>query len=331
MFYCERTKGVKYTYVVDFGGGGGSSIGLQQAGGIEKCIIEWVPPGKNGKLSRQIPYDHLVANFPALYRAGGIINEDAHKVSGQKILKITNLKPGELDIYQSSAPCQAFSSSNTKSKVSDPRNYLFFTSIGRITVVKPKIVVFEDVAGLAWEKNKLILSMIFTELRKAGYMVKAWILKASDYGAPQSRPRLWIIAIRNDICDALQIEPSYPPYAAKVGCVRDVLPNILGVRAGQFAKKFHPATEPCPTITRTAGEWVQDKNGIFRKPTLVELCKLSTWPKGYKFLYPQTYSINHALLGNAVLPLMMKVLAEHLYNTVLVPWNTLMANNANAA
>jgi DNA (cytosine-5)-methyltransferase 1 len=173
--------------------------------------------------------------------------------------------------------------------------------------------------------------MIISELEKAEYIVKFRILKASDYGAPQSRPRLWIIAIRNDICDALQIVPSYPPYAAKAGCVQDVLPNILGVRSGQFEKKFHPSTEPCPTITRTPGELVQDKNGTFRKPTLEELCKLSTWPEGYKFLYPQTYSINHALLGNAVLPLMMKVLAEHLYKTVLVPYRLLIDANQKAA
>jgi site-specific DNA-cytosine methylase len=119
----------KFTYVVDFGGGGGSSIGIQQAGGKAKGIIEWVPPGKNDKPSRQIPYDHLVANFPVLYRAGGIINEDACEVSGQKILEVTGLKPGELDEYQSSAPCQDFSSSNIKRVVNSPRNFLFFTSI----------------------------------------------------------------------------------------------------------------------------------------------------------------------------------------------------------
>jgi site-specific DNA-cytosine methylase len=301
-----------FTYVVAFAGAGGSCLGLKAAGGIAKCLIEWVPPNKNGKPSKQVPYDHLVVNFPQLTPKVQILNEDICTVSGQKILKVSHLEPGELDIYQSSFPCQGFSSSNTERDTSDPRNLLYLESIKHLKTLKPKIVIFENVCGLSRGKMKETFYRIVKALENEGYHVKSWELEASGYGAPQVRPRTWFIGIRKDF----NIEPSVPPYINKIVAVKDILPHILGIREGQFAMRYHPANKPCPTITKTPGFMVITRNEEIRKPNLEELRILSTFPKDYIFLDKDDFKNNHALCGNAILPLQMKVLGEHLIGLI---------------
>ncbi len=301
----------RFTYMTVFSGLGGSALGLKQAGGKGLFALDYDPSTKS-----QNAYEHLVVNFPELHASGCILNEDITNVTGKRILELTKLKPRELDIYQSSAPCQGFSTCNPIRDANNPKNMLFYQSIKQIKVLLPKIVIFENVAGMTRGKMRGVYFQIISALRNCGYKVGSWQLNASDYGAPQTRPRTWIIGVREDI----GIEPTVPAPLPYIVGVKDVLPDIIGTQAGQYNKTILPANNPCCTITKTEGMKVIDKHGLIRKPTIEELRTLSTFPHDYHFI--GTYSEIHARLGNSVLPLMMKAIADHLYETVLCTYST---------
>ncbi len=298
----------EFTYMTTFSGCGGSALGLRQAGGEGFFALDWDP---EPKWKRQIAYEHLVLNFPELHRKGCILNEDIHNVSGQQILKITGIKEGELVIYQSSPPCQAISKANSKRNANDPKNLLFFEAIGHVWEIQPKVCVLENVANLVGAQMNGLFYNIVEELENAGYNVKSWVLEASSFGAPQTRPRTWIIGIREDLLK----QPTVPLPAKKILGVSDVLPDLIGHQQGSWNKRNVPGWKPCTTITRTQGLMVIDKYNNTRLPTENELRVLSTFPDDYQFnaTLPQI----HAMLGNAVLPLQMRVIAEHLIKTAL--------------
>ena len=304
----------KFTYITAFSGCGGAALGLQQAGGEGLLSIEWDPYDKS-----QNAYQHLVKNFSEMHKQGRLLNEDIGTISGEKIMEVTGLKPFELKLYQSSAPCQGFSASNTKRDANDLRNDLFFESIKHVDVLRPSVALFENVAAMCRGKMRGKFHQIVSALLNLGYSVGTWVLNASDYGAPQTRPRTWIIAIREGLG-----QPSVPAFHDKVVSLSDVLPNLDGHMQGQFFKTWIPGTKPVSTITKTAGFKVIE-NGTARKPTIEELRILCTFPEDYKFVGPE--SKIHMRLGNSVLPLQSRILGEHIYETILKPNESLLTKS----
>lgn len=102
------------------------------------------------------------------------------------------------DIVLGGPPCQGFSICNKNSgDLKDPRNSLFedFIRVGRL--FKPKIMIMENVPNLVKAKTKsedLVIDIIQYELMNIGYHVEYRILEATDYGVPQIRKRLVVIA-----------------------------------------------------------------------------------------------------------------------------------------
>ena len=78
----------------------------------------------------------------------------------------------------------------------DERNFLYKEMLRVIKDKKPKYFVAENVKGLlSMEKGKVI-DMIVDDFKELGYNVDYKLLKASDYGVPQNRERVFIIGNR---------------------------------------------------------------------------------------------------------------------------------------
>jgi DNA (cytosine-5)-methyltransferase 1 len=310
----------KFTYVAEFAGAGGTCLGAKAAGGECRLQIEWDPYD-----SKQNAFKNLVRNFPEVAKKNRIINYDITSFNGRHQLRLAGLKPGELDILTSSAPCQGWSSSNTKKQKDDHRNDLFLNSIKNIRITQPKIVLFENVKGLTTNKAlRFKYYQIVSELQNAGYKVKTWVLDSKDYGIPQSRVRSWVIGIRKD----LGIEPSVPDFSDKQIGLGDVLPHLQGHIRGQFDKDIIPANVPVSCITKTAGFKVIE-DGIPRYPTIEELRVLSSFPEDYDF-GDSSFNQVHNRVGNSVLPKMAEILMDHLYETVLKQNEPLLQKAAEA-
>lgn len=116
---------------------------------------------------------------------------------------IDYISKNNVDIICGGPPCQGFSLAG-KRFIDDPRNQLFKHYIYIVNKIKPKLVIMENVEGLLTFQNGDIYNQIITLYKEMGYMVEGRLLNASEYGVPQKRKRVIIIAVRND----LQVEPS---------------------------------------------------------------------------------------------------------------------------
>ena len=121
----------QFTVVDTFSGGGGSSLGWKLAGFKELLAVEFDPDA----------ITTFRMNFPEVNLFAG----DIAKLSGEEALRITGLKPGELDVFSGSPPCQGFSMSG-KRELADPRNSLFKEYARLLNTFKPKVFTFENIS-----------------------------------------------------------------------------------------------------------------------------------------------------------------------------------------
>ena len=108
----------------------------------------------------------------------------------------------DIDIIVGGPPCQGFSNANRwQKKVDDPRNKLFFEYIKFVKVLKPKVVLIENVKGILSKNNGFAKSEIQKLISDLGYNVSSSILSAQDYGVPQYRQRAFFVCIKKTYND----------------------------------------------------------------------------------------------------------------------------------
>lgn len=138
-------------------------------------------------------------------------NEERREKNDQE-LDINDPIHGIVDIVVGGPPCQSFSTAgrarDPHGMRNDPRNFLFENYIHILRHFMPKIFVFENVVGLlsANVNNELVINTIFERMQDAGYNVlhdinrrNEIVLNSVNYGVPQTRKRVIIIGVRNDL------------------------------------------------------------------------------------------------------------------------------------
>jgi DNA (cytosine-5)-methyltransferase 1 len=103
------------------------------------------------------------------------------------------------DVIIGGPPCQGFSTANPSRAFEDPRNQLFKEYARILKAVQPKIFLMENVSGMVSMQNGKVFEIIKNELSNCGYSLYDQLLNAKDYGVAQSRRRMIIIGVRNDI------------------------------------------------------------------------------------------------------------------------------------
>lgn len=115
------------------------------------------------------------------------------------ITKINEKDVPAHDILCAGFPCQAFSISGKQLGFADSRGTLFF-DVARIAKEKqPKILFLENVKNLAVHDGGKTFRVIMNTLDEIGYSPYASVLNGADYGIPQSRKRIYIVAFRKDL------------------------------------------------------------------------------------------------------------------------------------
>jgi DNA (cytosine-5)-methyltransferase 1 len=175
-----------------FAGAGGLSLGFEQAGFDIAAAVEIDPV-------------HCATheyNFPEC----ATICASVVDLTGDQIRSRAGLQGKEIDVVFGGPPCQGFSMIG-KRTLDDPRNSLVFHYVRLIKELQPKYCVFENVKGLTLGLHTKFLTDLIEELKKAGYAVLLpyRVLNAADYGVPQDRRRLFLLAARSDMS-----LPSYP-------------------------------------------------------------------------------------------------------------------------
>ena len=110
----------------------------------------------------------------------------------------------EFDICLAGFPCQAFSLAGKRQGFDDDykgtcRGTLFLDVARICEYHKPKIIFCENVKGLVMHDRGRTFKVISNTFEKLGYKVFSEVLNSKDFGVPQNRERIYIVAFRNDI------------------------------------------------------------------------------------------------------------------------------------
>lgn len=250
-----------------------------------------------------------------------------HIVCGD-ISKIDADEIPECDIIIGGFPCQGFSVANMKRHESDERNALYKQLIRVIDAKKPKFFLAENVKGLTNLAKGTVFHMILSDFSALGYKVSYRVLNAADYGVPQTRQRVIIIGVRNDI-DFEYIFPNPTnskdgkgglPKWVSVGEAMSIIPdpdlpnNLPNHDYSKYKLQFngylgHRALDPekpAPTVTARG----DNKGGVVilphpnaqRRMSCRELAAVQSFPLDYKF--SGNRSSVYRQIGNAVPPLL---------------------------
>lgn len=112
------------------------------------------------------------------------------------------LNYSDIDLLVAGFPCQPFSVCGAQKGFDDKRGNLFFEIMRVIDQKKPSIVFFENVANLAEHNNGRTFSVIHNELVSRGYYIRYTVADACDYGIPQHRTRIYILAFKDmNLCE----------------------------------------------------------------------------------------------------------------------------------
>lgn len=167
-----------------FSGCGGLSTGLIAAGFTVLSAVE----------INQTAADTYRLNHPNV----NLIVDDVRNVAAASLLRIHNLRKGQLDLLAGCSPCQGFSRLRKgESGKEDPRNQLVFEFLRLVRGLRPKTIFMENVPGLiTTEYGENLFKKILAELSRLGYAVDYKIIDTADYGVPQFRRRFVLLGSR---------------------------------------------------------------------------------------------------------------------------------------
>lgn len=164
-----------------FCGAGGMSLGFEQAGFNVVAAVDADPVHAA---------THSI-NFPHCKT----LHKDLTKVTGKELREVAKLGKRQVDVLFGGPPCQGFSSIGHR-RQDDERNRLLNHFARIANELKPKYLVVENVAGLLFQNNSKILKNFLAQIKRAGYhyVEDIQVLNANDFGVPQNRRRVIILA-----------------------------------------------------------------------------------------------------------------------------------------
>ena len=197
-----------FTAIDLFCGAGGLTVGLQQAGFAVLAGVEISEPA--------------LKTYNMNHKKHKLYNLDIRKLSPDKILKDLGLKKGELDLLAGCPPCQGFSTHRTRNRttsIDDFRNDLVFEFVRFVKYMMPKTIMMENVPGLAKDER---MFRVKKELIALGYLFDETTIAvkdAADYGVPQRRKRMIMLASRYGVVEE-------PKKVLKRKTVRDTIAKL---------------------------------------------------------------------------------------------------------
>jgi DNA (cytosine-5)-methyltransferase 1 len=224
--------------VVDlFAGAGGASTGLASIG-LDPVGFEW---------NRDAARTHHAAGHRTV-------------VADLAVYPWAHMR-GRVRLMHGSPPCQPFSAAGDGVGEDDPRDGMPWL-LRAVDEARPELVTVENVPGLLARRHRRYFAAFITRLAMLDYAVEYRVLNAADYGVPQVRRRLIIVARldghvrwprRTHTEDGARGLPPWVSMAAALGWAETVEVEPVQRGAGMVARHGErrrvPATEPAPVVT----------------------------------------------------------------------------------
>ena len=271
----------RFTFIDLFAGIGGFHLAMHRLGG--ECVFA-SEIDKEARKTYQYNYQTL---SPELF-SNGLFNDDIRQIMPHDI--------PDFDVLCAGFPCQPFSQAGYKRGFNDnhhsERGNLFFNIVDIIEAKKPKAFFLENVRGLVNHNSgktfRIIRDILETELNYSFYFK---VVKASDYGLPQLRPRVFIIGFRDEGLMRSFNFPAHKPLKFTMSdvwggkCSRDIGFTLrVGGRGSDIDDR------------RNWDAYLVDN--VVRKLSYVEARKMQGFPDDFHFPVSDTQAVKQ--LGNSV-------------------------------
>jgi DNA (cytosine-5)-methyltransferase 1 len=264
-----------YKFIDLFAGIGGFHLAFHKVGA--ECVFasEW---DEDARLTYERNFSKL---SPKLFKSDNFVGD------------ITKVKKSEIpnfDILTGGFPCQPFSQAGFKKGFDDTRGTLFFDIAQIIKVKQPKAYFLENVRGLySHDSGRTFETIKRTLTGDLGYSFHHAIVKASDHGLPQHRPRLFMIGFRNP--ETVFNFPKKKPLRFDMS---DVMNGKVDREIG-FTLRVGGKSSPIDDRRNWDGYKV---DGKVRRLTPTEGLRMQGFPSTFKF--PVSDSAAMKQLGNSV-------------------------------
>ena len=313
-----------------FAGGGGMHLGLEQAG-INVLL--------STDFEREAERTHKL-NWPEL----PFICKDIQQLTPGELIQATGQR--QPDIFCGGPPCQGFSTIGDK-RSADPRNGLFEAYVRLVDKVRPKVVILENVKSMTTMYGGRYAQWVVNQFSAIGYKVYMRVFNAADFGVPQVRHRVFIIACRSGSPFAFPKPTHGPKLKPYVGCGKllsdlatkgQEVPNHIAlehseivqqryklipeggrlppknelpkeIRRGNFGSTYKRLHRERPSLTMVPGN-----NAFPIHPTLNrsltprEAARLQTFPDNHIFTGDRRRQC--ILVGNAVPPMLAAAIGK---------------------
>lgn len=206
-------------YIDLFSGIGGMHLGLKRAAHTCNKKVNCLFYSETDKYCIQT-YEK---NFPGFVNLG-----DITLIKEQQIKKFKN----KVDIITAGFPCQPFSFAGNKKAFKDKRGILFFDIMRLANQIKPKVILLENVRHLLTIDKGRVIKKIINDLKKNYHVYGPEILCSKDFGIPQNRRRIFIIATRK------KINYEFPVGSKKSTSVNSILEPIKISKKYIISKKL---------------------------------------------------------------------------------------------
>jgi DNA (cytosine-5)-methyltransferase 1 len=218
--------------VVDlFAGGGGLSLGFQRAGAEIALAVEADP--------------WAAQTYEANHRESTVLTERIHRRWDVTSRLRDEVGSDSCDILIGGPPCQG--SSTLGHRANDARRQAMNAGVSlflrQAELLKPPAVVMENVRGLAVKDGGVHLAKAQWRLRRAGYTVSSFDVRACDFGVPQLRHRVFVVGIRDDIGIEFELHPTHEQHERLT--VWDAIGDLPSLNAGESSPQY-----ACPPTTK---------------------------------------------------------------------------------
>lgn len=217
---------------------------------------------------------------------------------------ITKVNPNDIpdfDILCAGFPCQAFSNIGHRQGFNTARGTLFFNVAEILKVKQPQYFILENVRGLLSHDNGKTFATIREILTNVlGYSLNVAVLKVSEYGLPQLRPRVYMVGSRDHI-------PFVFPETVPLKF------NMSDVMGGKCDREIGFTLR-----VGGSGSGVADRrnwdhylvDGVEEKISIDQMKMIQGFPENYTFPVSNTQARKQ--LGNSVSPVVIEAIARNL-------------------
>ncbi|MCD7097849.1 DNA cytosine methyltransferase [Stenotrophomonas sp. MMGLT7] len=209
--------------VIDlFSGVGGLSLGAARAGFRVAGSVELDP----------IASASHAFNFPSSTH----LREDVGALTGARLLETCGVAPEQLAGLIGGPPCQGFSLIGKRDK-DDPRNLLFGQFFRLVAETRPAFFVAENVLGILREGNSPVIEAALSRLPPVYRVLAPIRVRASDYGAPTTRTRVFFVGFDPSRVAALSVDSFMPNPETEQVKVKQALCGLPDVDANWQQEK----------------------------------------------------------------------------------------------